>query len=121
MTPIVYTRITPDAELVELLGSVEADVLVSGHTHIQYDRTLPSGLRVVNPGSVGMPYEGRRGAYWALLGPDVEHRRTEYDVEAAVGRIRELGAEVEERFLGYLLQPLDAEAATAEFEQLRGA
>ena len=59
-----------------------------GHTHMQYDRTLSNGLRIVNPGSVGMPYEGRPGAYWALLGPDVEFRRTEYDVEAAVAAIR---------------------------------
>ena len=57
-----------------------------GHTHMQYDRVLSSGLRVVNPGSVGMPYEGRPGAFWALLGPDVEFRRTEYDVVATVGR-----------------------------------
>ena len=32
-------------------------------------------MRVVNAGSVGMPFEGRAGAYWALLGPDVQHRR----------------------------------------------
>jgi putative phosphoesterase len=64
----IYTRITPDDELVELLGPVDADVLVCGHTHMQYDRLLSSGLRVVNPGSVGMPYEGG-GGHWALLGP----------------------------------------------------
>ena len=48
--------------------------------------------RVVNAGSVGMPYEGRPGAYWALLGPEVELRRTEYDVEAAVARDSRVGA-----------------------------
>ena len=48
-------------ELVDILGPVAADVLVFGHTHMQYDRTLASGLRVVNPGSVGMPYEGASG------------------------------------------------------------
>ena len=90
----IYTRITPDDELVELLGPVDADVLVCGHTHMQYDRLLSSGLRVVNPGSVGYPYEGRPGAYWALLGPDVEFRRTEYDVVATVAAIRELRSPV---------------------------
>jgi hypothetical protein len=29
------------------------------------------------PTAVGLPYEARPGGYWLLLGPDVEHRRTE--------------------------------------------
>ena len=36
-------------------------------------------VRWVNAGSVGMAYEDEPGAYWALLGPDVELRRTAYD------------------------------------------
>ncbi len=51
-----------------------------------FDRTV-GRVRVMNPGSVGMPY-GHRGAYWALLGPEVEFRRTDYDREAAAERIR---------------------------------
>ena len=68
----VYTRITPDAELVDLLGPVAADVLVIGHTHMQYDRTLASGLRVVNPGSVGNAVRGRA---WRVLGAPRAGRR----------------------------------------------
>ncbi len=117
----IYTRITPDEEVIELLGPVAADVLVCGHTHMQYDRRLSSGLRLVNPGSVGMAYEGRRGAFWALLGPDVEMWHTEYDVEAATDAIRASGAPVDEQMLRLLLEPLDSEHATAEFEKLRGA
>jgi putative phosphoesterase len=119
-TPI-YTRITPDRGLVELLGSVAADALVCGHTHMQYDRRLSTGLRIVNPGSVGMPYEGRRGAYWALLGPDVEFRRTEYDVEAAIAAVQVLGAPVDPRVLEYLLEPPGPDATTEYFESLRAA
>jgi putative phosphoesterase len=117
----IYTRITPDDELIATLGPVGADALVCGHTHMQYDRRLSSGLRLVNPGSVGLPYEGRRGAFWALLGPDVEFRHTEYDVEATVESIRALGAPVPERLLELLLDPLDADTATAEFEKVRAA
>jgi len=117
----IYTRITPEDELLELFAGVEADVVVCGHTHIQYDRRLPSGLRLVNPGSVGMPYEGRRGAYWAALGPDVELCRSEYDVDAAVRAIEEQGAPVDEQHIALLLDPMDSEAATAEFEAMRGA
>jgi putative phosphoesterase len=115
----IYTRATPDDDMLALLRSAEADVLVCGHTHMQYDRRLSHGLRVVNPGSVGMPYEGRRGAFWALLGPDVELRRTEYDVEEAVAEVRALRAPREEA-LGLLLDPRDPDATTAEFEALRG-
>lgn len=117
-TPI-YTRITPDEELAALLGPIKADVLVSGHTHMQYDRRLSNGLRLVNPGSVGMPYEGRVGAFWALLGPDVELRRTEYDVEGAVAAIQVLGAPLDDELLRHLLEPPDAAGITEYFESLR--
>jgi hypothetical protein len=53
-----------------------------------FDRGL-DGTRVVNPGSVGMPY-GTPGAFWALLGPDVEFRRTDYDRGAAASRLSAL-------------------------------
>ena len=119
-TPI-YTRITPDDELASLLGPVEADVVVCGHTHMQYDRRLSTGLRVVNPGSVGMPYEGRTGAYWAVLGPDVQLRRTEYDAEACVAAIQVLGAPLDDQLVRYLLEPPDPGETTEYFESLRGS
>jgi putative phosphoesterase len=118
----IYTRVTPAEEVERLFDDVDADVVLCGHTHIQYDRTLPNGLRIVNPGSVGMPYEGRRGAFWALLGPDVELRRAEYDVEAAVDAIRAREVpDVEEQLVGYLLDPPDPTETSAYFESLRGA
>lgn len=117
----IYTRITPDDELLDLFVSVRADVLVCGHTHVQYDRALTSGLRLVNPGSVGMPYEGETGAYWAILGPDVELRRTRYDVEGAVAAIELLAAPVARELLDQLLEPPDPAATTEYFESLRGS
>jgi predicted phosphodiesterase len=59
----------------------DARTVVCGHTHMQFDR-LAAGRRVINPGSVGMPY-GPPGAHWALLGPDIRLRRTRYDTAAA--------------------------------------
>jgi hypothetical protein len=38
---------------------------------------------VVNPGSVGAPTV-RPAAWWALLGPDIELRTTDYDTEATI-------------------------------------
>jgi putative phosphoesterase len=117
----IYTRITPDAELTAIFEFVDADVVVCGHTHMQYDRTLASGLRIVNPGSVGLPYEGARGAYWALLGPGVELRRTEYDVEAAVAAIEVMRVPVDGSLLEHLADPPDSESTTEYFESARGA
>ena len=88
---------------------------------MQFDRRLATGLRVVNAGSVGMPYEGRRGSFWALLGPDVELRRTEYDVEAAVATIGALGSATHDQLVGYLLDPPQPDEATAFFESQRSA
>jgi putative phosphoesterase len=117
----IYTRITPDDEMAAIFGSVDTSVVVCGHTHMQFDRRLPSGLRVVNPGSVGQPYEGATGAYWALLGPDVEFRRTAYDVEATVAAMEVLGVPVDGRMLEQLVDPPDSERTTEYFESLRGA
>ena len=117
----IYTSITPEDDLLATIGPVAADLLVCGHTHMQYDRTLSSGLRIVNPGSVGMPYEGSRGAYWVKLGPGVEFRRSAYDVRSTAAAIEELGAPVEERLIEYLLEPPDATMTTEYFESIRAA
>ncbi|MFF9499592.1 metallophosphoesterase family protein [Streptomyces sp. NPDC014656] len=71
----------------DVFGDLDADIrtVVLGHTHMPFVR-LAHGRLVVNPGSVGMPY-GRTGAHWALLGPGVELRTTNFDVEAAVARV----------------------------------
>jgi predicted phosphodiesterase len=116
----ILTSITPDDVVSELIGDVAADVVVCGHTHTQFDRRLESGLRVVNAGSVGRPFERPSGAYWALLGPTVELRRTSYDVHAAVDSIQRAGAEVEDELLDDLLEPPDRHETTARFEAARG-
>jgi putative phosphoesterase len=81
----VVTTATPAERFSELAADIEEDVLVTGHTHMQFDRRV-DGRRSVNPGSVGLPYhQGQPGiAYWALLGPDVSLRQTRYDITAAV-------------------------------------
>jgi predicted phosphodiesterase len=78
-------RTTPDERLRDMLEGVEADVVVCGHTHMQFDRVV-DGIRVVNAGSVGLAYGGP-GAHWLALGPDVRHHRTNYDKEAFADRV----------------------------------
>lgn len=81
---------TPEARVREFMAGVPERVVVTAHVHVSYDRTV-AGVRLVGPGSVGRPYEGERGARWAILGPDVELRRTDYDHEAAAALYRASG------------------------------
>ena len=114
----ILTAATPDTLVREACGS--APVVVCGHTHVQFDR-LVGETRLVNAGSVGSPYEGRRGAFWALLGPDVRLLSTDYDIDHAVEEIRATGYDGAEDLVGWLLEPVAAEEATAFFESRRGA
>lgn len=81
-----FTSLTHEKVLMPLFVGLDADVVVCGHTHMQFDRIV-GGVRVVNAGSVGMPFAAP-GAYWLRLGPEVEFRRTDFDVVAAAARIR---------------------------------
>ena len=74
----ILTRISPDEHWQSALAGVSEKVVVCGHTHVQFERDV-GGVHLVNAGSVGMPYEEEAGAYWALLGPGVELRRTQYE------------------------------------------
>jgi putative phosphoesterase len=95
---------TPEERVREFMNGVDERVLVSAHVHIQFDRQV-AGIRSVNAGSVGLPYEGRPGAYWALLGPDVELRRTAYDLEEAAARYRATDFPNVEQMVDLLLEP----------------
>jgi putative phosphoesterase len=82
----IFTRLTPEDRLLPVFEGVNVPVVVCGHTHIQFDRMI-GRIRVVNAGSVGMPFE-EPGAYWLLLGPNVQLRHTAYDLTNAAERIR---------------------------------
>ena len=82
----LFTQITPEARLLPVFATAHADVVVCGHTHMQFDRTVGK-TRVVNAGSVGMPF-GEPGAYWLLIDDRIHLRHTPYDLEQAAERIR---------------------------------
>ncbi len=82
----IFTAATPADRLAPAFANVAARLVVCGHTHMQFDRTI-GAMRVVNAGSVGMPF-GDDGAYWLRVGPGIAFRRSRYDLAAAAERIR---------------------------------
>jgi predicted phosphodiesterase len=107
-----FTRLTSEDRLLPIFEGLNATVVVCGHTHMQFDRMIGK-TRVVNAGSVGMPF-GEPGADWLLLGPDVQLRHTSYDLAKAAERIRETDYPQAEDFAArYVLQPPSAEEMLA--------
>src|SRR5215472_9573153 len=113
----IFTVATPEERLRPMLSGVRQDVVVCGHTHMQFDRTV-DGTRIVNAGSVGMPY-GDTGAYWLLLGPEIMLRRTLYDLEDAAAQIRASGYPQAQDFAdNNVLKPETEAEAIAVFERM---
>lgn len=103
----IFTRLTAEERLVPVFADVDAPLVVCGHTHMQFDRTAGT-TRVVNAGSVGMPF-GEPGADWLLLGPDVQLRHAAYDLADAADRIRRTGYPQADDFAArYVLRPPSA-------------
>jgi predicted phosphodiesterase len=114
----IITTVTSDDRLRAILAGTAQLTIVAGHTHRQCDRRL-DGYRFINAGSVGRPYEGRPGAFWACLGPEVALRRTHYDMDEAAAALRDTGfPEVEDFLRESLLDPVDADEVAAAFEHL---
>jgi putative phosphoesterase len=86
----MVTELTTDEKLARLLEGVEQRRVVGGHTHMQLERRVGETL-FVNAGSVGWPYEGVPGSYWAILDEGVELRHTDYDRERTAELVRASG------------------------------
>ena len=82
----IFTSATLDSKLRPIFDPLNADLIVCGHTHMQFDR-LVGRTRVVNAGSVGMPFQDP-GAYWLLIDSTPQLRRTNYDLQSAATRVR---------------------------------
>ena len=115
----IITPATPDEVIAETLATTRASLMVAGHTHMQFDRRV-AGWRMVNAGSVGMPYADQAGAYWALLGPDVDLRRTAYDFEAAAEAVRQTDFPGRGDLAEGIVRPPTAEEAITVFEKMAG-
>jgi hypothetical protein len=101
----VVTPETPEPRVREFMAGVDETILVTAHTHLQFDRRV-AGIRSINVGSVGMAYGVEPGtACWGVLGPDVDLRRTRFSVERAVERYRASGDPAADRMVGMLESP----------------
>lgn len=105
----IFTRLTPEDRLLPIFAGLNVNVVVCGHTHMQFDRLIGT-VRVVNAGSVGSPF-GKTGADWLLLGPDIVFRNTRYDLAKAADLVRNTDyPEAQEFAMESILQPLSEEA-----------
>jgi predicted phosphodiesterase len=110
----VFTRLTAEDRLLPIFKGLGVSTVVCGHTHMQFDRMV-GATRVVNAGSVGMPF-GEPGADWLLLGPDVQLRHTPYDLARAADRIRRTAYPQAEDFAARgILRPPSEEETLAGF------
>lgn len=118
----MLTRATPDAVLRDALDGVEETLVVGGHSHQQLIRELDGAPTYINAGSVGMPYEGRAGAFWLMVNDRrPQLRQTGYDLDAAVAELRDSGfSDVDGQLAESLLDPVDADWVTAYFEHQAG-
>jgi len=109
----IFTRQTSEDRLLRVFKGTDANLVVCGHTHMQFDRMI-GGMRVVNAGSVGAPF-GHPGAYWLLLGPRVEMRKTDYDYEAAAAAVRNTDYPARDVCAASILQPEPEEEILRRF------
>jgi len=111
----IFTRVTGEDRLEGAFGGLDVGLVVCGHPHMPFDRTI-CGVRVVNAGSVGMPF-GEPGACWLLLGEGVEVRRTAYDLAAAAERVRATDCPGAEELARGLLAPPAEQSMVELFEK----
>lgn len=116
---------TPLERLAEATTALDASVLLTGHTHLQFRRQLvglPSVRQSMNPGSVGIPYGGAKpGAYWLRVDPSREEpydfRVTTYDVDRYIDEMLATDDPGREAIAGYLRRPPTMDEIVADAEQ----
>jgi predicted phosphodiesterase len=113
----IFTRLTPEECLLPVFEGLDLSAVICGHTHMQFDRMIGS-VRVVNAGSVGMPFGGP-GADWLLLGPDVQLRHTLFDPMKAAERIRKTSYPQAQDFAAHVLRPPSEEKMLEAFSHAK--
>ena len=65
-------------------------MLIFGHTHLPFFREAADGIELMNPGSVGLPFDGDQRASYVRIHDDgsIEHRRVPYDHQKSADKVR---------------------------------
>jgi predicted phosphodiesterase len=114
----MLTRLSTPERWARALAGVAAELVVAGHTHQQDDRVV-GGVRFVNAGSVGLPYEGDAAARWLWIADgEPELRRTAYDAARAGARILAVGWPDQRSVRAALVDPVEPIVVTRIFEEL---
>ena len=84
---------TPDQRFQQLAGTFEQSIIVVGHSHSPFDKTIGT-TRFINPGSVGRMFDGNPAASCATMTVQkarltVNHYRISYPIEQVVEGLRE--------------------------------
>lgn len=92
----------PEPLVTRVFAEAAAPAVVYGHIHIAYVREV-AGKVLVNPGSVGLPFDGDQRASYAVLDADggkwrADLRRVAYDVAAVLEASRQSTNPDRERF-----------------------
>ncbi|MEI5907938.1 metallophosphoesterase family protein [Bacillus spongiae] len=94
----IFTPITSHNRLIPMFEGINQQIIVCGHTHLQFERRVGS-RKIINAGSVGMPFAHSSGAYWLHLHSEgYKFRRTEFDGEEAARLIKAAGSPQCEEF-----------------------
>ena len=92
---------TPESEVRELVAGLDAELLVFGHIHIPYIRSV-DGLTLFDIASAGLPRDGdQRAAYgiaeWRHGQWHLQHRRVTYDIASVLADFNACGMPNAER------------------------
>lgn len=110
----IFLKTTSEEKLRPIFDPLGVQLVVCGHTHMQFDRMVGK-TRVINAGSIGLPFQPA-GAYWVIIGPGVELRRTAYDLESAARRVRATSYPQAEYAAKGILSPPNEEATLEQFK-----
>jgi putative phosphoesterase len=114
----MLTRLSTPERWAQALAGVTAALVVAGHTHQQDDRVV-GGVRFVNAGSVGLPYEGDPAARWLWVADgEPELRQTAYDGARTGARMLAAGWPDERSVRAALVDPIEPIVLTRMFEEL---
>ncbi len=111
----IFTPMSPLERLYGIFAGVGERFVVTGHTHIQFERQVDK-IRIFNAGSVGMPYADQPGAYWLFIGSrGFKFRRTTYDLNAAAKDIKTSGYPQAQEFAEQNVLTVPTAAEATEF------